>query len=70
MKKTIVNISTGESQIVDLTPEEIENLPLNDIPPITYPTSTVISDRATGEPYEVFVENGVWSTEPLGESNV
>lgn len=37
--------------------------------PNLYPDKSVIVDRATGEPYEVFVENGVLTSEPLGESN-
>lgn len=37
--------------------------------PISYPTAQIVADRITGEPYEVFVENGVLTSEPLGDSN-
>lgn len=76
MKKLVITRDeNGEiiSYEVEMIQQEVEAFTVDqasmqiDVP--AYPKSTVVEDRATGELYEGFVENGVWVTEPLGESN-
>lgn len=75
MKKLVISRDEQDNIIesyIDMTQQEIDNLPEPQQPdpdPVSYPTETIITDRATGEVYEGFVENGIWVTQPLGESN-
>lgn len=73
MKKLVISRNQqGEivEDYIDMTPEEIAELPEQEEPqPISYPTAQIVADRVTGQPYEVFVENGVLTSEPLGDSN-
>lgn len=60
MQKIVVNMQTGQQQIVDMTPEEIEAH--NNMPPVVesdaLPNEAVVIDQGTGEPVKIIVKNG------------
>lgn len=73
MKKLVISRNEQGKIVesyIDMSQQEIDELPQSTEPtPITYPTNAIVADRATGEPYSLFVENGIFNSIALEEDN-
>lgn len=65
--KIVFNSETEQWEEIELTQEEANELTQNQASSNYYPDNTAVADRVTGIPHEVFVENGVLTSDPVGE---